>query len=134
MNEIRRALYSRLNGDATLMALTTGGVHHQVAPQDAAMPVVVFHKQSGRPVWQFAGAHIQSDLWTVKAVNVGSSANTAEDIAARIDVVLTDAPLAVTGRVLLAVYRESDIDFPEQDGADTYRHVGGVYRLATTPA
>lgn len=133
MNEIRRALYERLSGDVTLMGLVTG-VHHAVAPQGAATPFVVFHKQSGTPQWQFSGAHIQTDLWMVKGIDAGPSASRAEDIAARISDLLTDAALTVTDRDLLTVFRESDIDYSEQDGADTYRHCGGLYRLITEPA
>lgn len=135
MNPVRAAIYERLTGDATLTGLLSSAtaIYHQVAPQSAQTPFIVFHRQAGDPGWQFAGAHVQSDLWTVKAVDRASSASRAEDIAARIDTVLTDAPLAVTGRDLLAVYRESDVTYPETTDGATYRHEGGQYRLQTSP-
>lgn len=136
MNEIRRTLYQRLTGDAALTAMLAApdAVYHAVAPQTASTPFVVFHKQSGTPDWQFAGAHIQDDVWTVKAVDQRSTASTTEDIAARIDALLNDAPLTITGRLRLGVYRQSDLDYLETEGADTYRHVGAMYRLVTQPA
>lgn len=136
MNEIRRSLYDRLSGDETLTGLlaTADSIYHQRIPQSATLPAIVFHKQSGTPTWQFAAAHIQSDLWLVKAVDLSSSAGRAEDIAARINTVLTDAPLAITDHERLAVYRDSDVDYPETDGADVYRHVGALYRVVTEPA
>jgi hypothetical protein len=136
VNPVRQAIYTRLSADSTLTALlsSAGAIYHQVAPQTAQTPFIVFHKQSGVPTWQFAGAHIQGDVWTVKAVDRSSSASRAEDISARADVVLTDAPLAVTGNDLLAVYRESDIDYPESVDGETYRHVGFLARLVTAPA
>lgn len=135
MNPVRSAIYARLAGDATLTGLLSSAtaIYHQVAPQSAATPFIVFHRQAGDPVWQFDGAHVQHDLWLVKAIDRASSASRAEDIAARIDTILTDAPLAVTGRVLLAVYRESDVSYPETSDGGTYRHEGAQYRLQTTP-
>lgn len=133
MNETRRAIYERLNSDATLDTLTTG-IHHAVAPQTAALPVVVFNRQAGTPTWQFAGAHIQSDVWQVKAVDKAPSASRAEDIAARIDALLTDAPLEVDDRIVLAIYRESDVEFTETSDGQTYHHIGALYRVETEPA
>jgi hypothetical protein len=115
VNEIRRAIYQRLNGDATL-------------------PVVVFNRQAGTPLWAFDSAHIQSDLWQVKAVDKNPSASRAEDIAARIDELLTDQPIAVDDHTLLAIYRESDVEFLETDDGLTYHHVGALYRVQTQPA
>jgi hypothetical protein len=134
MNPVRAALYSRLSGDATLTGLLSAqaAIYHQIAPQDAAYPLIVFQRQDGRPDWTF-GDHMQRDLWTVRAIDRATSASDAEAIADRIDVLLNDAPLVVNGRALLYLRRESDVDFSEQDGADTLRHVGGVYRVVTDP-
>jgi hypothetical protein len=130
MNPVREALYAALAGDAQLNNLTTG-IHHQTAPQNAATPYIVFNKQAGTPDWAFQGDPIQSDVWQVKAIDRGPSASTAEDIAIRIDTVLTDAALNVDDHAHLYLRRESDIDYPEQDGAETYHHVGALYRLLT---
>lgn len=136
MNETREAIYEALTGDATLTALlaTPTSVFHQIAPQTASTPYVVFHRQDGRPVWQFASASVQRDVWTIKAIDKSSSASKAEDIAKRIDLVLTDTALQIDDATCLAIYREADIDYPETVGADTYRHAGGLFRVVTQPA
>lgn len=136
MNEIRRAIYQRLSTDSTLTGLlaASDGIYHQQAPQTAQAPYIVFHKQSGVPFWQFDSAHIQNDLWLVKAVDQGSSASRAEDIAARIDVLLTDAPFSITDHTRLAIFRESDVVYPETDGADLFHHVGALFRVLTAPS
>jgi hypothetical protein len=136
VNPVRAALYTRLTGDdelADLLSLPTA-VHHAVAPPNAHTPYVIFHKQAGTPEWQFGQAYIQWDVWTVKAVDRADSASTAEAIAARIDLVLNHAPLEIEGGLLLGVWRIADVDYPENDGGETYRHVGGQYRLVTQPA
>ena len=135
MNPVRGAIYSRLAADATLTGLLSApdAIYHGTAPQTALFPLVVFQRLSGTPDWQFAQAHIQDDVWLVKAISRGSSASPAEDIAARVDAVLSDAPLAVAGRALLAVYRISDLDYDEVESGETYHHAGSQYRLVTQP-
>lgn len=132
MNPVRTALHAALSGDSTLTSLLSspGAIHHQRAPQNAKTPYVILHKQAGNPRWTFKD-HTQWDLWTVKAVDRGKTAKNAEAIAARIDVVLNDAALTVTGKRHLYLRRETDVDYGEDDGGETFRHVGGVYRLVT---
>jgi len=129
----RTALYVRLSGDATLAALLASpqSIYYQVAPQTATFPYVVLSKSAGTPDWQFAGAHVQQEVWVCKAIDKASSAGRAEQIAARIDDLLTDQPLTVDGGLALAVFRESDISYSETSGADVFRHDGGLYRLVT---
>lgn len=136
MNPVREAIYGVLVTDVTLTGLLSNpeAIFHQQAPQDAEFPFVAFHKQAGTPRWQFDAAHIQNDLWTVKGISLGASASIVEDIAARIDLVLTDAALPVTGRSLLYLRRQSDVDYVETSGADTFRHCGAQYRVVTEPA
>lgn len=129
----RTSLYARLSGDATLTGLLSGpaAIFYQVAPQTATFPYVILSKSAGTPDWQFAGAHVQTEIWIAKAIDKASSATRAEQIAARIDALLTDQPLTVDGGIALAVYRESDISYVETSGADTFRHDGAQYRLVT---
>ena len=136
MNPVRAALWSKLSGDATLIALLSGpgAIHHRIIPQGGALPAVVLSRLAGTPEWMFDSAHIQSDVWLIKGVSKGSSSSVAEDIAARVDALLTDAVFAVTGRVLLAVYREMDVDFEELTSGELYHHVGANYRVQTQPA
>ena len=132
-NPVRMAIHARLVADIPLAALVADRVYFQQAPQDATYPLVVFFKSSGTPRWSFAGDPARADLWTVKGIATGaSSASKAEDIDAAIEAALRDAPLAITGRdLLLKPLRESDVDFPEDDGGTLYRHAGGTYRLVT---
>ena len=132
MNEVRAALYETLSGGASPPTAATG-VYHRRAPQGAEPPYIVFFKQAGTPVHTFTNP-LSSELWTVKAISLGSSSSTAEAIAAEIDAVLHDADLSINGHDHLYLRRESDIDYGEPDGADQYQHVGGVYRLYTEPS
>lgn len=133
---VRAALYSALTADATLTTLlaTDTSVHHDVAPLNAPFPYIVISKTTGTPTYQFHSAHIQDELWLVKAVDVSPSASAAEAIAARIDQVLTDASIPIAGNLLLAIYRDADVAYAEPVDTDVYRHCGGRYCIVTQPA
>ncbi len=135
MNPIRAAIYQRLATDAELTALLSlpTAIHHGVAPQTAGYPLIVFHKQAGTPAQSFDGPAIEWGVWTVKSVDRNTSANRAEDIAARIDVVLTRAPLVI-GSGPVQLWRVSDVDYPETNAGEQLQHVGAQYRLASAPA
>ena len=133
MNETREAIYEQLTGDASLMALATGGVHHGRAPQGSAFPTVIFAKLTGTPTHTFTG-QLSREIWLVKGVSKGASAAPAEAIDAAIETALHDAALQIDDQTTLYLRRESDVDYQEYDGADQYNHVGGHYRLFTEPA
>lgn len=134
---VRAALYSLLTGDAPLIALlaTPTSVYHRLAPRDALAPFVVFDASSWRvPTWTFAGPPVDTDVWLVKAIDRSASATAAEGIAARLDTLLNDAALTITGRALLYLRRQSGVNYGEQDGAEMFTHCGALYRLVTDPA
>lgn len=137
---VRRALYGRLAGDTTLNGLlatpATGyskSIYHQEAPDGASFPFIVFHKQSGTPTEAMgAPSALENDIWLVKCVDRGPSADTAEAVQARIQALLNDAPLSISGSTLLYLRRQSDVEYPEVDNGVRYSHAGSLYRLVTT--
>jgi hypothetical protein len=128
---VRAAIYTLLTADDTLTDLLSSAtaVYHEEAPKEAAYPLVIFNRQSGQRVRAFAGEPMRPEVWLVKAVTQSESASTAEAIDARLETLLDDAALSITGSTLLHLRRESDVAYPERDGQDFYRHVGGLYRL-----
>lgn len=132
MNPVRDAIRDYLAADATLTALLTDGatgVHYQRAPKDAGAPFVVFSESvQGSPTWTFGGLAFDTDVWLVKAV-AADNVSAAEAIAARVDALVNDAPLTISGQTLLYLRRQSGVVYPEQDGAVTWQHRGALYRL-----
>lgn len=135
MNPVRAALFSVLNGDATLKALLSSpnAIYHRVVPQNATLPAVVFTRIAGTPQWAMDSAAIQWDVWLIKGVNKGSSSSPAENIDARVKVLLTDPMFPITGRVLNACFPEMDIDYEEVTAGEVYHHVGANYSVTTEP-
>lgn len=128
---VRRALYSKLTGDTTLTALLSAStaIYHAVAPDTADYPFVIFNKQSGVPRYTFAAKAFDNELWLVKGVDRNSTANAADDIASRLDALLTDGALTISGETQMSLRRESDVEYTETEGDQTYRHAGALYRL-----
>src|ERR1044072_2004919 len=118
---VRRALYGRMAGDTSLNNLLgtpaagfSKSIYYQQAPDEAQFPFVVFHKQSGVPTEPFSDpSAIESDIWMVKGVDRNTTADTAEAIQARLQTLLNDAPLTISGSVLLYLRRQDDVEYPE---------------------
>lgn len=136
---VRRALYGRMAGDTTLNGLlgvpATGyakNIYHQQAPAGAQFPYVIFQKQSGVPTEAMGDpAAMDTDVWMVKAIDRGPSADQAESAASRITALLNDAPLSISGNTLLYLRRQSDVEYPEEVDGQMYHHVGSLFRLVT---
>ena len=137
---VRRALYGKMAGDTTLNALLgapasgySKAIYHQEAPQGATFPFVVFQKSSGIPTEAMGDPDaLDTDVWLIKGIDKSTSADTVEAIQARLQALLNDASLSISGATLLYLRRQSDVEYPETDNGVTYRHAGALYRLVVT--
>lgn len=138
--QTRRAIYGKLAGDTTLNAMLgapadgySKAIYHQQAPNDAAFPFVILQKVSGVPTEAFGDpSALENEVWLVKAVDRSTSADTADDVSARIAVLLNDAALSVSGTSLLYLRRQADVDYPEEIDGVMYVHAGSQFRLVTS--
>jgi hypothetical protein len=134
---VRRALYGRLAGDTTLNNLLgtpasgySKAIYHNAAPAGASFPYLVFNKQSGVPTEAFTDpSAMDTDIWLVKAIDRDTSATDAEAANERIQTLLNDATLSISGGTLLYLRRQSDVEFEELTDGVRYQHVGSLYRL-----
>jgi hypothetical protein len=129
--QVRIGLYTKLNTSSVTSLLASGSasIFHEVARPGAASPYLVFSKVSGVPLLRFGGNAMDNQIWLVKAVDRSESSSRAEDIAQAADTLLDFGTLTVSGAVNLATLRESDVDYLEVDGDQTYRHHGARYRI-----
>jgi hypothetical protein len=135
---IRRALYGKLAGDTTLGALLaqppsgwSHSIYHQQAPEGAQFPYVIFQKQSGTPAYALGAKAYDEELWLVKGVDrqADGDADPVDAISARLDALLTDAALSISGRTQLYLRRISDVEYPEAHGDQRFLHAGFLLRL-----
>lgn len=136
---VRRAIYGKLSGDTTLNALLetpapgfSKSIYYELAPEGAQFPYVIFNKQSGTPRYSLSSLAMDNDVWMVKGVDRSDSADAVDTIASRLDALLTDGALSISGKVQLYLRRESDLDYAEVTDGTAYRHSGGLFRLVTT--
>lgn len=140
---VRRALYGKLAGDSTLTNLLasppTGyaqNIWHQQAHDAADHPFVIFQKQSGTPRYALGARAYDNELWLVKGVvrKSDSAAQSADDVAdaisSRLNALLTDGTISISGSTQLYLRRESDIEYTEtSEGQPRILHAGALYRL-----
>jgi hypothetical protein len=130
-------MYGKLAGDSTLTNLLgappagkTHSIYDAFALPGAGYPLVVLNKQSGVPTYAMATTPaLETDMWLVKAIDKNIGADTAEAIATRLNTLLTDGVLSISGATQLYLRRQSDVDYEEEDDGVVYRHVGSLYRL-----
>jgi hypothetical protein len=132
----RRAIYGKLAGDTTLNGYLgtppTGyskSIFYQQAPQGARFPYVIFQKQAGTPRYAIGEKAYDDEVWLVKGVDRSTDADVADAISSRIDALLTDGTISISGNTQLYLRRTSDIDFAETTDGVRYLHSGALFRL-----
>lgn len=133
MNPVRSALYAKLTGTAAINSAVSGRIYFGLAPANATYPYIVFSKVSGAKTRAFQTPEaFKREVWLVKAVDRGSSANTAESVAALVDTALDGGTVTVSGKRLADLAHVSDVSYPEPDGDQLYHHSGANYAVVTT--
>lgn len=128
---IDAALIGKLVNDATLMALTTDGVYFgEGKPGLTAFTLVSL--AGGETESVFGSRAIDSRLYLVKAVIKGTASANARAAADRIDALLQDGTLSVSGYNFMDCNLEEPIGVTEVDDLDQairWQHFGGFYRV-----
>ncbi len=138
----RRALYGKLSADTTLNNLLatpppgySKSIFHGYAPDEAEYPFILFSRSAGTPTYANASKPAyETDVWMVKAIDQQTTGDRAEAISARLQDLLNDADLSISGATAMWFRRQSDIDFPEITDGVRYYHSGSLYRLVFEPA
>lgn len=130
-SDIDAALVAKLGADATLLAICTNGVYIDEAPPGATKFVIVSLVDEVDEA-TFGGRAYEDALYLVKAVTLSTSKANIKDAAARIDALLEDGTLSVSGYTHMVMHREERIRITEVDDIDAsirWYHRGGRYRV-----
>jgi len=131
-SDIAGALIAKLGSDLELLALCPNGVYRDQAPPGATRFVIV-SLLAGEDTGVFGKRAIEAGIYLVEARMLSTVAGAnVKAAAARIDVLLEDQPLTVTGFSWMTLHREEPIGLTEIDAADPsirWFRRGGRYRL-----
>lgn len=128
---IDNALISKLSGDNTLLGYCPNGVYYGEAPEGMTRFVVV-QLMEETDVAQFGERAFEDGLYLVKAVMLSTANGNIQAAAARIDALLENATLSVSGYTTAGIYRDSRVRITEVDDMDSsirWYHRGGYYRV-----
>lgn len=135
-SEVDAAIVKLLVDDRQLRALLPDGVFwDQAAPLSKRFAVVSLVDERDVDTFDQQPA-IEDHLYAVKAVILESTGANIKAAAKRIQTLLQNAEVNVTGYGLLSVSREGRIRFTEVDEIDPkirWQHRGGRYRTQVTP-
>jgi hypothetical protein len=133
---IRRSLYGKLAADSPLTtqlgtppAGYSKAIYYQQAPEGSGFPYLIFSKQAGTPRYAIGARAYDSEVWLIKAIDRRDTADTADTIASRLEALLTDSTISISGHTQLLLRRESDVDYSEAIDGVLYRHAGAYFRL-----
>lgn len=128
---IDNALIAKLAADATLLSYCPNGVYWDEAPPGSTRFVIVSLIDAFDEA-VFGGRAIEDALYLVKAVALSTAGVNMQAAAARIDALLEDQTLTVSGYTHMAMHREARVRITEVDEMDAsirWFHRGGHYRV-----
>lgn len=133
--EVIKAVVAKLDADATLLALVPAGAYRNVAPaevQKAVIVELVIHQD----VYAMRSVAYDKTFVRVKAVERSKSTTGVDAAAARIQDVLQDQALTITGYRHRSTRRMEHIAEVETDDDDPEEHwqmAGGIYEIWAVP-
>ena len=136
-SDLDNAIIAKLGADATLLAICTNGVYWGESPSNSTRFVIVSLAEE-EDVQMFGGRAFESALYLVKAVmswKEGEVAGNIKGAAARIDALLDQQPLTVSGYSVTIVRREGrerQTEVDAVDGSLRWFHRGGLYRVVAS--
>lgn len=129
-------MWTVLSGDTTLNAGVGGRIYADEAPQGAHAPMVIFAYLGGTErIRPLRDGRFTTALYLVRAIADGSSYETIEPIADRIDAVLTlgDQGTIVRDVRMTSIFREQPHQRKDSENGKPSVYLGGFYRLYFQP-
>ena len=130
INALAAGLYSKLQGGTALTSLLSGttAIYHNVAPDNATLPYVIFSVQGGGDENQSPN-RTQNLVLFVRGYS-GNSQAQAGSIDTQIDNLLHMQTVTVSGWTNIWTARESSLTMPEPQPNGGYVYMsGGYYRI-----
>lgn len=138
LSRVNKWMYGVLSSDATINTLTSGRIYVDEAPQDSAVPLLLFAFLGGSDRLLALRGRLSSVLYLVRAVTEGESYSPIEPIADRIDELLTtvvpDRGTVIQDTRITSCYREQPHQRKDAAFGVPTMYLGGYYRITFQPA
>lgn len=136
ITRINQWLYQTFAGNATLYSSVGGRIYADVAPQGATFPLVLFAFLGGSDKVITFGARFTNAIYLIRAVGKGSSYDSIEGIADRIDALLSNVPdngIIVRDILVSSCIREQPHQRKDNAEGIPMVYLGGFYRIRYQP-
>ena len=126
---VSAAIYSILTNDTTLMNIVSD-VYRNIGIKSATYPFVVYQHISGNDTYTLTQRVSEPARYQIKVIDKGYSAVNAKTAIARIDVLLTDQDLDVSGKETWVVRRRGEFEYAQMgEFGVIYQHVGANWMI-----
>ena len=129
ISALKTTITTTLDGDETLAAMNTGGVHDKMAPDNTSAPYIVYRivdfkddytiKAKIRTLYQIEFDCIDSDL----------DGSTVASMADRLYALLTDSAFSVSGVNTMFIRRLGGSDNIEQNDSLVFQWITSTYQI-----
>jgi len=129
------AVYTKVAGDAQLKTLLPDGVYWDVSASGKTR-VVILKLMNHEATDMFGHCAFEQPIYLVKAVEFSTSKLNVLNAAKRIDALLNNQPLTITGYTLMTTQLMECVEYNEPDTANPdgrWQHCGAMYRVTVSP-
>jgi len=126
---LEQAIWQRLTGDATLMAVITG-IYNVAAPERAVYPFAIFQLVAANDSYTFRKRVATQYLYQLRIAGEGLDKEPLLDALERADVLLTLQVFNLGGAKAARIVRETRLpDMSDMVEGKMYVQVGSSYRI-----
>lgn len=136
LSRVNEWVHGVLQGDPGISSKVGTRVYVDQAPQTAASPMVVFSFLGGADKLITGSSRLTQSLYLVRAISAGLSYDLVDDIADRIEAVLTvpQAGQIVRDVRITSCAREQPHQRKDAENGVPYVYMGGFYRIRFQPS
>ncbi len=136
LSRVNEWILSVLSNDSGIFGKVGTRIYADQAPQTAASPMVVFSFLGGADKLITGSARLTQSLYLIRAIAAGLSYDLVDDIADRIEAVITvpDSGHIVRDVRITSAAREQPHQRKDASEGVPYVYMGGFYRIRFQPA
>ena len=129
-------IYDVLSNDLQLSTMVSGRIYSNLAPQGAALPMVIFAFLGGSDKIQTFRSRFTNAIYLIRAINQSSSIKALRTIADRVDELLfvPEQGVFINDILISTVIREQPHERADMENGVPTVYLGGFYRVRYQPS